>query len=64
MIPEYKENEANLQDISVLFSPDVLAIGREARQDPTLRKIINQLEDSPETLSHFSISHNQLRYKG
>ena len=47
MIPESMENEANLQDISVLFSPDVLAIGREARQDPTLCKIINQLEDSP-----------------
>ena len=31
MIPEYRENEANLQDISVLFSLDVLAIGREAR---------------------------------
>ena len=64
MIPESKENEANLQDISVLFLSDVLAIGREARQDQTLRKIINQLEDSPETPSHFAISHDQLRYKG
>ena len=61
MIPESKENVANLQDISVIFSPDVLAIGREACQDPALRKIINQLEDSLETPSHFAINHDQLR---
>ena len=42
--PENMENEANLQDISVLLSPDVLVIGREVRKDPALLKIINQLE--------------------
>ena len=61
---ENLENDATLQEISVLFSLDVEAICQEVLQDPSLLKIIHQLEANPDIPSHFTISHNQLRYKG
>ena len=42
----------------------MVAIGQEVLQDPLLLKIIHQLEANPDIQSHFTISHNQLRYKG
>ena len=58
------EHDATLQEISVLLSPDIEAIGQEILQDPSLLKIIDQLETDPDISSHFTNSHNQLRYKG
>ena len=57
-------DDATLQEITVLFSPDVKAICQEVFQDPSLLKIINHLQDNPDIQSHYSISQNQLRYKG
>ena len=59
----YKD-DAILQDISVLFSPDVEAIRQEVLQDPALLKIIHQLEANPTTSSPFTFNQNQLLYKG
>ena len=58
------EHDATLQQISVLLSPDIEAIGQEVLQDPSLLKIIHQLETDPDISSHSTNSHNQLRYKG
>ena len=59
----YKD-DALLQDISVLFSPDVEPIRQEVLQDPVLLKIIHQLEANPTTSSPFTFNQNQLLYKG
>ena len=59
-----EEHTATLQDISVLLSPDIAAIGQEVLQDPSLLKIIEQLKTDTDSPSHFTYSHNQLRYKG
>ena len=54
-------DDATLQEITVLFSPDVKAISQEVFQDPSLLKIIHHLQDNPDIQSHYSISQNQLR---
>ena len=58
------EHDATLQEISVLLLPDIEAICQEVFQDPSLLKITHQLEADLDISSHFTISHNQLRYKG
>ena len=58
------EHDATLQEILVLLSPDIEAICQEVLEDPSLLKIIHQLEADADISSHFTINHNQLRYKG
>ena len=58
------EHDATLQEISVLFSPDIEAICQEVLKDPSLLKTIHQLETDPDNSSPFTINHQQLRYKG
>jgi len=62
-----EEEEDRVKEINVLSKPywrDIKLVEEENRQDPTLKKIMEELDSNPETHGNYTLKNGRLHYKG